>query len=61
MYPGAKPRKFVLENGVEAWTTGASKYVQEAVSNSEAYLHENFGVGSLQISLLIHLFRSIIH
>ena len=32
-----------MENGVEAWDTSASKYVQEAVSNSEAYLHENFG------------------
>ena len=43
MYLGAKPRKVVLENGVEAWATSASKYVQEAVSNSEAYLHEHFG------------------
>ena len=41
---GSKLRKAVLENGVEAWATSALKYVQEAVSNSEAYLHENFGV-----------------
>ena len=39
----AKLRKVVLENRVEAWATSASKYVQEAVSNSEAYLHEDFG------------------
>ena len=43
MYLGAKIRKFVLENGVKTWATSASKYVQEAVSNSEAYLHDNFG------------------
>ena len=43
MYLGAKTRKVVLENGVEAWVTSASKYAQEAVSSSEAYLHDNFG------------------
>ena len=43
MYLGARLRKVVLENGVEAWATSASKYVQEDVSNSEAYLHEHFG------------------
>ena len=43
MYLGAKLRNFVLENGVEAWATSTSKYVQEAVSNSEAYLHEHSG------------------
>ena len=43
MYLGAKLRKVVLENGVESWATSALKYVGEAVSNSEAYLHENFG------------------
>ena len=43
MYLGAKLRKVVLENGVEAWATSAPKYVQEAVSNSEAYLNDNFG------------------
>ena len=48
MYLGDKIRKVVLENGVEAWTDSASKYVQEAVYNSEACLHENFGVVSLQ-------------
>ena len=40
---GAKLRKVVLENGVKARATSASKYVQETVSNSEAYLHEHFG------------------
>ena len=43
MYLGAKLRKVVLENGFEAWATSSSKYVQEAVSNSEAYLHDHFG------------------
>ena len=33
----------VLENGVEAWATSASDYVQKAVSNLEAYLHEHYG------------------
>ena len=37
MYLGDKPRKVLLENGVETWATSAPKYVQEAVSNSEAY------------------------
>ena len=40
---GSKPRKVLLENGVESWATSASKYVQEAVYISEAYLHEHFG------------------
>ena len=61
MYLGAKLRKVVLENGVEAWSTSASKYVYEAVSNSEAYLHENSGVRSLQGRILIHLSWSMIH
>ena len=43
MYLGAKLRKVVLENGFEAWATSALKYLKEAVSNSEDYLHENFG------------------
>ena len=43
MYLGAKLSKVVLKNGVEAWATSSSKYVQEAVSNSEAYFHEHFG------------------
>ena len=32
-----------MENGVGAWATSASKYVQEAMLYSEAHLHENFG------------------
>ena len=43
MYLGSKLRKVVLKNGVEAWATSALKYVGEAVSNSEAYLHDNLG------------------
>ena len=43
MYLGAKLRKCVLENVVEACCTSESKYVQEDVSNSEAYLYEHFG------------------
>ena len=43
MYLGAKLRIFALENEVEAWAISALKYVQEAVSNSEAYWHEHFG------------------
>ena len=39
MFLGAKLRKVVLENGFEAWATSVSKYVQEAVYNSEAYLN----------------------
>ena len=40
---GAKIRNIVLENGREVWANNAPKYVQEAVSNSEAYLHDHFG------------------
>ena len=43
MYLLAKLRKVVLENGDEAWATSASKYVEEDVSNSEAYLYGHFG------------------
>ena len=32
-----------IGKGVEAWDTSASKYVQEDVYNSEAYLHDNYG------------------
>jgi hypothetical protein len=31
IYLGAKLRKIVLDNGVEAWSMSPSKYVQEAV------------------------------
>jgi hypothetical protein len=40
IYLGAKLRKEVLENGVEAWSMCSSKYVQEAVSNVKKYLQE---------------------
>ena len=43
MYLGSKLRKVLLENRVEACDTSASNYVQEAVSNSEAYSREHFG------------------
>ena len=43
IYLGVKLRKVVLENGVEAWATIESKYAKEAVSNSQAYLHDHFG------------------
>ena len=44
IYLGAKLKKVVLENVVESCATSTSKYVQEAVSNSEADLYEHFGV-----------------
>ena len=43
MYLVAKLMKVVLENGVEAWVTSESKYVQESMSNSESYFHHHFG------------------
>ena len=38
MYLGAKLRKVILPNGVEAWSASPSKYVQEAVKNIVEYL-----------------------
>ena len=43
MYLGANTRKVVLENGFETWANSTPEYVQESVSNSEDYLHKNFG------------------
>ena len=43
MYLGDKLREVALENGVEAWATSASTYVQEAVANTEAYLNDHLG------------------
>ena len=43
MYLGAKLRKVVLENIVEAWGSSTLEYMHEAVSNSEDYLHDHFG------------------
>ena len=57
IYLGAKLRKVVLENRVEAWDTSASTYVQESVSNSEAYLHENFE-GQKFANKVINIFES---
>lgn len=41
IYLGGKLRKVTLENGVQAWGFGSSKYVQEAVRNVERYLERN--------------------
>ena len=43
LYLGAKLRKTILPNGVQAWSTSHSKYIQEAVKNVEAYLHKEYG------------------
>ena len=43
IYLGAKLKSVQMENGVHAWGMSSSKYVQEAVSNAEAYLGANFG------------------
>ena len=42
MYLGAKLRKTRLPNGVEAWATSPSKYVNEAVKNVESYLAKEY-------------------
>ena len=42
MYLGAKLRKPRLPNGVEAWATSPSKYVNEAVKNVESYLMKEY-------------------
>jgi hypothetical protein len=41
MYLGAKLRKTVMPNGVEAWTLSPSKYVQEAVRNCKKFVDAN--------------------
>jgi len=38
IYLGTKLRKVVLDNGVYAWGSSPSKYVQDAVANVEQYL-----------------------
>ena len=38
IYLGSKLRKVILDNGVYAWSSSPSKYVQDAVSNVERYL-----------------------
>jgi len=43
LYLGAKLRKVTLPNGVQAWSTSPSKYIQEAVKNVEKYLHIHCG------------------
>ena len=39
LYLGAKLRKVVLPNGVQAWSTSSSKYIKGAVKNVETYLY----------------------
>ena len=48
VYLGSKIRKVKLPNGVEAWASCPSKYVQEAVGNVEAYLAKEYGGRKLQ-------------
>ena len=48
IYLGGKLRKVQLNNGVWAWGMSPSKYVQDAVRNSEEYLGRNFGGQKLQ-------------
>ena len=43
LYLGAKLRKVTLPNGVQAWSTSPSKYIQEAVKNVEEHLHNECG------------------
>ena len=43
MYLGAKIKKMVLPNGVEAWAMSPSKYVQNAIRTVEDFIDENLG------------------
>ena len=43
LYLGAKLRRTMLPNGVQAWAASPSKYIQEAVRNVEEYLHREHG------------------
>ena len=38
IYLGAKVKQMELRNGVKAWASSSSKYIQEAVQNCEKYL-----------------------
>ena len=40
---GAKLCKVTLPNGVQAWSTSPSKYIQETVKSVEKYIHINCG------------------
>ena len=42
IYLGSKLRQVTLDNGVVAWSSSSSKYVQDAVANVEAYLMKNY-------------------
>ena len=39
IYLGNKLQQVKLDNDVTCWSMSSSKYVQDAVSNMEAYLH----------------------
>ena len=41
-YLGAKLCQVQLDNGMKAWGMSSSKYVQEAISNTEKYLDANY-------------------
>ena len=43
LYLGVKLHKVTLPNGIQAWSTSPSKYIQEAVKNVDNYLHTNCG------------------
>ena len=47
IYLGAKLKQVRLDNGVSCWALSASKYVQEAVSNVEKYIKEQWGIDRL--------------
>jgi hypothetical protein len=41
IYLGAKLSKTTLENGVSAWCNSSHRYVQEAIKNTEQYIHKH--------------------
>ena len=43
MYLGARVKRMEMLNGVQAWALSLSKYVQEAVQNTEGYLRDELG------------------
>jgi hypothetical protein len=49
IYLGSKLKPVQMENDVVAWGMSSSKYVQEAVKNTEIYLAENFGGRKLPV------------
>ena len=47
-YLGAKMRKVILPNGVEAWALSPSEHVQDAVCNVSKCIHKEFGAMKLR-------------